>query len=144
MKNRTSMLLALTAVSAIALAACAAQEPAPALAGREWVLQSYGPQDDPQGLIEGTEVTATFDSGEGQVTGSAGCNHYFGSYELKGSKLSIGPLASTEMWCASPEGVMDQEAAYLTALGAAETAEVQGAELRILSSGGQVLLFNAR
>jgi heat shock protein HslJ len=144
MKNRTSMLLTLTAVTAIALAACAAQEPAPALAGRTWVLQSYGQQDDPQGVIEGTEVTATFDSGEGQVTGSAGCNHYFGSYELKGSELSIGPLASTEMWCESPEGVMDQEMAYLAALGAAETAEVQGAELRIFSSGGQVLLFNAQ
>ena len=144
MKTRTSMLLTLTAVAAIALAACAAQEPAPALAGRTWVLQSYGQQDDPQDVIEGTEVTATFDSGEGEVTGSAGCNSYFGSYELKGSELSIGPLASTEMWCESPQGVMDQEMAYLAALGAAETAEVEDAELCILCSGGQVLLFNAQ
>ena len=144
MKNRTSVLLILTAATAIALAACAVQEPAPALAGTTWVLQSYGQQDGLQGLIEGTEVTATFDSEEGQVTGSAGCNSYSGSYELQDSKLSIGPLASTEMWCESPEGVMDQETAYLTALGAAETAEVQGAELRISPSGGHVLLFNAQ
>jgi len=63
-----------------------------------------------------TLTTATFDSTKGQVTGSAGCNTYFGSYDANKSKLTIGVIAATEMYCLEPEGVMDQEQEYLKIL----------------------------
>jgi heat shock protein HslJ len=139
MKNQLTWLVALTALMALALVAC---RPAstPAVEGRTWVLQSIEQQD----LLEGTEITAVFDAAKKQVTGSAGCNTYFGGYELEGGRVVIGPLAHTEMACMSPEGVMDQEQRYLGVLGAAETAEISGGELRITCSGGRTLLFKAR
>ena len=88
-----------------------------------------------------SEITAEFVSSEGTVKGSAGCNSYFSSYELEDSQLSIpGPIGATEMYCAEPEGVMDQEQEYLATLQLAGSYEINGDELRI-NCGNQVLIF---
>jgi len=109
----------------------------------KWVLQSYGEAGNPKDILADTEITAEFISSEGTVKGSAGCNSYFGSYELKGSQLSIpGPVGVTEMYCMEPEGVMDQEQEYLTALQLAESFEIDGDELQI-NCGSQVLIFRS-
>lgn len=73
-----------------------------------WMLQSYAEQS----VISGTEVTIEFGA-DGQLSGSAGCNNYFGSYLLDGESMTIDGVGSTEMWC---EGRMDQESAYLSML----------------------------
>lgn len=109
------------------------------LEGKKWLLASYGDADSPQAVITDTRVTAEFS--EGEVNGIAGCNNYFGSYEVKGKSLTFGPVASTEMWCEDPEGVMDQETEYHRSLGTAERYEVTAGELRIFYTGGQVLTF---
>jgi len=109
------------------------------LGGKTWVLKSYGDAGNPTAVIAGAEVTAEFTDGE--VGGSAGCNHYFGSYEIKGNGLTFGPVASTEMWCEDPEGRMDQEYAYLQALGKAEEYEVDGSKLTITCADSSVLTF---
>jgi heat shock protein HslJ len=84
-----------------------------------WTLKSYGAAENPQPLVEDTEITANFNPAESRVHGSAGCNNYFGGYKIdKG--LSISMLASTEMYCMEPEGVMDQETGYLRILESAE------------------------
>jgi heat shock protein HslJ len=57
-----------------------------------------------------TTITATFV--DGNVTGSSGCNRYFGSYQLNQTQIKIGPIGSTLMFCADPEGVMTQETGY--------------------------------
>ena len=106
-----------------------------------WILQSYGEPDNLTVALEGTKITAFFDSADGQVKGSAGCNSYFGSYEVEGSQLSIpGPIGATEMYCAEPEGVMDQEQEYLAVLQLAESYEIDDDELRV-NCGSQVLIF---
>ncbi|MFC1935145.1 META domain-containing protein [Chloroflexota bacterium] len=106
-----------------------------------WELESYGETGNLQTVIQDTEITAEFVSSEGTVKGSASCNSYFGSYQLEGSKLSIpGPIGATEMYCAEPEGVMDQEQEYLATLQLAESYEMDGNELRI-NCGSQVLIF---
>jgi len=109
------------------------------LEGKKWVLQSYGGADGPTAVIKGTEVTAEFAAG--QVNGSGGCNRYFGSYEVKGKELTFGPVASTEMYCMDPEGRMDQEYAYLQALGKAERYEIKDGTLTITCTDDQVLSF---
>lgn len=109
------------------------------LEGKKWLLTSYGDPDSPQAVIEDTRVTAEFS--EGEVAGTAGCNNYFGSYEIKGESLTFGAVASTEMWCEDPEGVMDQETEYLRSLGAAERYQVKDGKLQIFYTGGQVLTF---
>jgi heat shock protein HslJ len=61
-------------------------------------------------------------SAANQVSGTAGCNRFTGMMRHDGKTLAFGPLASTRMMCAPP--VMDQEAAYLQALGSVRSFEV--------------------
>jgi len=39
------------------------------------------------------------DPAQKQATGFAGCNNFFGSYELDGSSLTFGPMGATRMAC---------------------------------------------
>ncbi len=107
-----------------------------------WILESYGEQGDLQAVLEGTEITAIFDSAEGQVTGSAGCNSYFADYEASGNKLSFTSLFWTEIGCVAPEGIMEQENYYLKTLSAAESYKIEDGKLQI-TSGNQVLIFRS-
>jgi heat shock protein HslJ len=110
----------------------------------KWVLAVYGEVDSPIAVLPGSEMTAVFEGGEGQLSGSAGCNTYFATYAVDGNRLTISDMAFTEMYCADPEGVMDQEQQFLQALSGAETYEIQDGQLRIRYSGGGVLVFQAR
>ncbi len=107
----------------------------------KWFLRSYGEQGNLQDIIEGTEITATFYSSEGQVGGSAGCNIYGGRYQIGANMLSISDVYSTEMACLSPEGVMIQEQEFLTILASAQSFQVDDTTLTIFCSGGQQLYF---
>jgi len=112
-----------------------------ALEDTNWSLQSHGEPGNLKDILTDTEITAEFVSSEGTVKGSAGCNSYFGSYQLEGSKLSIpGPIGATEMYCMEPEGIMEQEQQYLTALGAAESYKIENGRLQI-NCGNQILIF---
>ncbi|MEZ4770063.1 MAG: META domain-containing protein [Caldilineales bacterium] len=82
------------------------------------------------GILEGTEVTAYFGA-DGTVTGNAGCNQYFAEYTTDGSNISIGQPGSTMMFCAEPEGAMEQESAYLAALQSAATYSISGDMLQM-------------
>lgn len=76
------------------------------------------------------------------VSGSASCNQYFGPYQIDGSSITFGPLASTEMYCGEP-GVMDQEAAYLGALATVDTWSMDGDTLTLSGSGTELLRYDA-
>ena len=77
--------------------------------------------------------------------GSAGCNSFRGTYAAVGNSLTLGPLASTMMFCGDEEGVMDQESAFLSVLQSAAGSSNEGGELRILDGDGQVVaVFHAR
>ena len=106
----------------------------------KWILDSFGDESNLREVINGSQVTATFESAEGQVRGSAGCNTYFGDYELNGDKIYIGNVAHTEIGCMEPEGVMDQEQEYLAILQLAERYEMDRNELKIYCDG-QVLIY---
>ena len=141
MKSKVMIVGIFTALSLI-LVACAP----PALenlvdpADTTWVLESYGEQGNLQAVLEGSEITAIFNSDDGQVQGSAGCNTYFANYHITNNMLSIYEIAYTEMYCLEPEGVMDQEEQYLEALQAAESYHIEDGKLRI-TSGAQLLVF---
>lgn len=98
-------ILALPAVAG----AGTAPTPARGLEDTRWILESYGESGNLPTSLEGAEITALFDSGEGQVRRSAGANNYFGSYRMSNNKVSIQQIAQTEMYCLDPEGVIGQE-----------------------------------
>jgi heat shock protein HslJ len=108
-----------------------------------WYLTSYGLQDNVKDIIEESEITATFNSAEGKVSGSGGCNTYFAKYEVRDSKLSIFEMAFTEMACISIEGVMEQEQEFLSLLASAQSFQTDDTKLTIFCSGGQQLHFTS-
>jgi len=112
------------------------------LEDKTWVLKSYGEPGKLKDVLQETEITATFNSDEGQVNGSAGCNHYFGAYEAGKEDLSItGPIGATEMWCGELKDTQERE--YLSTLQAAESYEIEEDQLTIYC-GNQVLIFEVR
>jgi heat shock protein HslJ len=80
----------------------------------DWTVHALISEGEESLVVDGTTLTATFNAGA--LTGSAGCNNFTGDYQADGASLTIGPLASTRMFCADPAGAMDQEVAYLAAL----------------------------
>ena len=107
------------------------------LVGPNWSLTSLGGKS----VLEGTKLTAAF-SNEGGVSGSAGCNSYFGRARVEAGSLSVGPLGSTLMACGR-DGVMEQERLYLASLQAATSYTIRGDELRLGPSAGEVTLVFA-
>ena len=110
-----------------------------ALEGSSWQVIGYNNgKGGVVSLILDTEITAAFGE-DGQVTGSAGCNNYFASYEINGDKITVGPAGATEMFCQEPEGIMEQEQQYLAALQTAATYKITGLNLEIRTNEGSLV-----
>ena len=113
------------------------------LEDNKWILQSCRELGEFKDILADTEITAEFVSSEGTVTGSAGCNSYFASYEVEGSQLSIlGSVGVTEMYCMEPDDVMDQEQEYIAILQLAKSFKIDVRELRI-DCESQVLTYTS-
>jgi len=103
------------------------------LTGKMWALSALMGKP----LVPGTGITAQFTS-DGRVSGSAGCNQYTGTYTVSGNTIQFSsPLASTRMAC--PQEVMDQENAYLKALGEAKTYTVRDDQLTLADANKTVV-----
>jgi heat shock protein HslJ len=107
------------------------------LNGTAWTLESYGGES----LISDTTMTANFESGE--VSGSASCNHYFGSYQIKGDQITMEGLGWTEMACMDPEGIMEQEQAIMSLLSSAISYGIEGGKLHLQIESGEELIFSS-
>jgi heat shock protein HslJ len=86
--------------------------------GIQFQLTSFGPAGAEQPVLPGTEITATFS--ETEVAGSAGCNDYTGALTPVDDYFTVGPAATTLRACSEPDGIMEQEQAYLAALEATD------------------------
>ncbi len=88
----------------------------PALAGTNWTLTGLSTgQGGIQPVIGGVQITLSFDQ-NGGVQGMSGCNSYSGVFSTDGNAIAIMVGATTQMACADPAGVMEQEALYLSLL----------------------------
>lgn len=126
------VLMALT----IVLAGCGSGS---SLEGTQWLLVSLGGATP---LASTAPPSAEFSADE--ISGSTGCNHYFGAYEVSGTEITIRDLASTEMACMDPEGMMDQEQAFLAALRETANYSLAGDRLEFLDATGSVrMVFEA-
>lgn len=88
------------------------------------------------------DAVLTADFTEGQMTGTASCNHYFTSYTVDEGRFSVGLTGSTMMAC--PEPIMAQEQAFLATLESVTSFQISDGQL-ILSheAGHEVLRFTA-
>ena len=154
--RRTSGLIVLFAVAVLSVAACtAAASPSaagagassgggagasatrpltdPDLVGTEWILG-----DLPGQVLADVRPTLSF-SGDGTVSGNAGCNTFTGTYSADGSTLTFGPLATTRMACEGAKGTL--ETAFVGALQATTAYEITDAGELKLTSGATTLTF---
>ncbi len=112
----------------------------PDLAGTEWALTSLNGSS----LIEDTEITLYFR--EAYLGGTMTCNQYGGGPDsgkytaTDDGKLAIPQLAVTVQLCSEPEGIMEQEAAYIEALHGAATYQVTDGRLEIADTSGRIIL----
>ena len=109
LKSTASIGILIITLLVLITGACSnASEDTAVLEDTTWILDSYGQQGNLEGVLEGTEIMATFDRGEDLVRGSSGCNVYSGEYRINNNQLTISELAYTEMACQEPEGIMEQ------------------------------------
>ena len=121
---------------------CCIGQKSPELEGTLWKLDSYvNLQGNKVKVLPDTEVTAQFK--DGTVNGSSGCNSYFGSYTISGTAITFGPIGMTEMYCAEPEGIMEQENGYLAALQSVEGFTINGNKLEMTNAQGTLVLVFA-
>lgn len=110
----------------------------PSLVGTSWTVISYNNgKGGVTTVLGGTTLTAAFGA-DGTVSGSSGCNTYSGPYSTQGTSIHIGLLVTTQMTCADPPGVMDQETQYLAAMQSAATYQTSGSQLKLFSGGGAI------
>ncbi|MCX6699513.1 MAG: META domain-containing protein [Methanomicrobiales archaeon] len=115
----------------------AGKDPATVLPGTNWQLSSYS---DGTAVVSGTDtrtITLKFDS-KGDISGFSGVNTYFGSCNLDGNVISVGPLGSTKM--AGPPTLMELETVYLNLLGSVTGASIAGDSLSLADKDGTVVL----
>jgi len=102
-----------------------------------WIVEEIMIDSTPNSVVDGTVLTALFENGT--VGGSAGCNSYNAAYQTNGDSITVGPAASTLIFCEQPEGTMEQEATYLSLLQSADRFNVDG-DILTLSQGESVLI----
>ena len=103
------------------------------LTGSMWSVSTFMDQ----ALVPGSGITIEFTS-DGKVSGSSGCNLYAGVYKTDGNSIVISsPMASTMMACS--QEIMDQESAYLKALGDARTFTATKDQLTLKDASGKNL-----
>jgi heat shock protein HslJ len=81
------------------------------LTGQTWVLTELAGQP----LVADSGISAHFNA-DGTVSGSAGCNRYNGTYTTTDDSITFSVnIAMSMMMC--EQAIMDQESAYINALG---------------------------
>ena len=100
-----------------------------------WVATSLGTAP----ILQGTTIDAVFVE-DNRLAGTAGCNRYSAACTIDGERVTVGPAVATRMYCGAPEGIMEQEAAYLDALTRAAAVRFGEGTLTLIDAGGSELV----
>ena len=113
-------------------------DPVTPIEGTLWYLSSYTNDAGNTMAAQTFDQDASIRFSEGQVSGNATCNRFFGAYSLEGNALTIQPGGSTLMAC--PDQFMTQEQAVLNALGRVDGYAIANGTLQLQDAEGKVLL----
>lgn len=105
-----------------------AERAGPKLAGTSWKVDAMGGA----AVIAGHEPKIEF-SGDGKISGTTGCNRFFGGYTQSGETITFSGTGMTKMACLA-EGVMAQEAKFVSIL--------EGTASAVLDADGNLILMN--
>lgn len=135
MKRTPIALVATVLVALVALlSACGGGDEdnaanAPTMLAGSWKLETLN------GKAADATVTSTLTMADGKANGNAGVNQFNGGYEAPSDGvLTFGPLATTMM--AGPDNAMQQEQAFLKALGDTKKFTTEDGALVLMDDGG--------
>ncbi len=103
------------------------------LVSSAWRLVAIGDRD----VIEGVQSVLKFERSDG-VSGSGGCNGFFGGLEISEGSIEFGPLGATQMACG--DAINDQEYHFFQALEKARSYATEKNLLLIMDDDGKELL----
>jgi putative lipoprotein len=111
------------------------------LAGSSWDIIAVNNQSGGvQSVVPDSGATILFDEDQG-VSGSTGCNNFFGIYSTDGDTIDFSGVGATEAFC---EDTADQEVWIFAALTEAATYTVGSETLELFDEGGSRLLTASR
>ena len=106
----------------------------------EWLIVRYWREDSLVVPIASTQPQIEF-SADNRVLVKTGCNSVHSTWTLDpGNNISFTAPVQTMMFCAQPEGVMEQESALASALERSTQVEFSSDRLVLLSDAGDVLI----
>lgn len=115
----------------------------PALTGN-WNLKGGMVGGGTMPVIPNVQLTLTFNN-DGTLTGFGGCNNYNGNYILTGQTtefgktITIGPIASTKMYCADTANL---ETSYLNILQETKTYSISNNKMLLRASNLNQLSYD--
>ena len=103
------------------------------IGGVKWTLKKLDGR-----TVAKTQAFLEFDEATSRVTGNAGCNRLFGSYQMNGTRFDAGRLGTTKMACF--DAVLARtETAFLKALGDADRVRKEGRTLTLLAGRKELI-----
>lgn len=106
------------------------------LAGTTWRVLAYNNGHGGVVSVAADTVARVEFEHKGRITGTGGCNAFTGDFATRGSSLAITQLAGTRHACSEPDGVMEQEARLMTALGSVASYRIEGERLELRTADG--------
>ena len=117
------------------------KEAAATLEGATWEVTGYN--NGRQAVVSpitGTALSVAFE--KGTVSGQAGCNTFRATFSTDGSRITVGPAATTRKMCG--DAVMTQEREFLKALESATTWSIDAGLLHLHRADGERVLVGPR
>ena len=107
------------------------------VSAQDWVLESI----EGHAPIVGTTPWIRFRE-HTWLEGDAGCNRFTAAYQRRADTgLQISEIISTRMFCAQPEGAMQQEARLFHLMQTVDAYHAEPDHLQLLSDGAVVISF---
>lgn len=107
------------------------------ISGEHWYLVTM----EGMAPLAGTNLRLNFKE-HTWLEGDAGCNRYTASYSrMADSGLKITEILTTRMFCAQPDGIMQQESRFFHLLKRVDAYHAEPSRLDLLADGAVVLSF---
>nr|WP_174506729.1 META domain-containing protein [Acinetobacter sp. Marseille-Q1620] len=107
------------------------------LQDKTWILTHIGATEYKSDPNTRNIPSIQFDSSTLRVSGSDGCNRIVGTYTVRGNRLNLGQLATSQMMCMN---VMQLTEQYNDALAKVTSFQAYGKKLKLLDHNGNVVL----
>lgn len=115
---------------------CKSAKESVSLTGVKWVAESLNGKEIKFKEAQ-SEVFLVFDSAEKKVSGKAGCNRFFGTYDQKESELTFGGMGATKMAC--PD--MDIETSFFKVLEDTKSFVIKNDKLTLKDANNVIAVF---